>query len=326
MNTEQLISNIKDKLGFQCRYDKKINQLYLHIKPHTELNFNTEMIGNVDQTNVGAIIQHMHHLNKKSILITKHINKNLAAKLQDANIEYIDFSGNMFINTDPVYISIKGEASQKSKQLETRSFTLSVASIKIIFTLLTIKNALNHNYRDIAKMSNVALGSVSKTFSILEQYGYVTEKNHTKKYLLNKENLLSKWCIGYNEKVRPKLMIEKFNSNNVDELKETNSIDYNFLWGGEIAAAKLTKYLKPEIITLYADNELPLLQYKYQLKKNINGNIELIKKFWNFDTEGYKHHVVPYILIYADLLNSSDERNQETAEIIYDQFIKKQME
>ncbi|HAT8222935.1 TPA: hypothetical protein JA352_08320, partial [Legionella pneumophila] len=78
MNTEQLISNIKDKLGFQCKYDKKINQLYIYIKPHTELSFNPEMIGNIDQTNVGAIIQHMHHLDKKSILITKYINKNLA--------------------------------------------------------------------------------------------------------------------------------------------------------------------------------------------------------------------------------------------------------
>ncbi|HAT8103557.1 TPA: hypothetical protein GDG55_14210, partial [Legionella pneumophila] len=28
----------------------------------------------------------------------------------------------------------------------------------------------------------------------------------------------------------------------------------------------------------------------------------------------------------ADLLSSSDERNQETAEIIYDKFIKEQME
>ncbi|HAT6367631.1 TPA: hypothetical protein JBK01_17060 [Legionella pneumophila] len=326
MNTEQLISNIKDKLGFQCKYDKKINQLYIYIKPHTELSFNPEMIGNIDQTNVGAIIQHMHHLDKKSILITKYINKNLAEKLQNANIEYIDFSGNMFINTDPVYISIKGETPQKSNQLDTNSFTLSVASIKIIFTLLTMKSALNHNYRDIAKMSDVALGSVSKTFSILEKYGYITEKTHGEKVLLNKENLLSKWCIGYNEKLRPKLMIEKFNSDSLEKLKETNPIDFNFLWGGEIAAAKLTQYLKPKIITLYAENELPLLQYKYRLKKNINGNIELIKKFWNFDTKLYNHNVVPFILIYADLLSSSDERNQEIAEIIYDKFIKEQME
>ncbi|HAU2093797.1 TPA: hypothetical protein JBK27_17610, partial [Legionella pneumophila] len=94
----------------------------------------------------------------------------------------------------------------------------------------------------------------------------------------------------------------------------------------EIAAAKLTQYLKPKIITLYAENELPLLQYKYRLKKNINGNIELIKKFWNFDTKLYNHNVVPFILIYADLLSSSDERNQEIAEIIYDKFIKEQME
>ncbi|WP_131782786.1 type IV toxin-antitoxin system AbiEi family antitoxin [Legionella gresilensis] len=325
MDTKKLLSTISNKLGVECKYDKKSNQLNIRIQQNN-LTFKPEIIGNIDKSNIGVVIHYLQHLNKKSILITNHVNKVLAEKLQKANIEYIDFSGNMFINTAPVFIYIKGETPQKSSIPDTQHFSLSVASIKIIFTLLTIKSALDRTYREIAKMSDVALGSVGKTLLILEKYGYIVTKNPGEKHLINKEDLFNKWCIGYIERLRPKLIMEKFSTDNLALVKEVNPTDFNFLWGGEIAAAKLTNYLKPQIITLYANDKLPLLQYKCRLKRDVNGSVELLKKFWNFDTKSYEQNTVPFILVYADLLSSTDERNQETAEIIYDKFIEKQME
>ncbi len=326
MNIDKLLSVIRDKSKFQCKFDEKRNQFTLQIKKNNELIYKPELVGNIDNSNIGAIIQYVQHLNQKSILISNHINKIVAEKLQKANIEYVDFSGNMYINSSPVFISIKGETPQKGNPSDITRFTLSVASIKIIFTLLVIKNPLEHTYRELAKMSDVALGSIAKTLLILEKHGYIIEKNRGEKHLVNKDTLLSKWCIGYAERLRPKLIIDKFSTDNLARLKETNPLDFNFLWGGEIAAAKLTHYLSPQIITLYADDALPLLQYKSGLKKDNNGNIELIKKFWNFETKNYKQNHVPFILVYADLLSILDERTQETAEMIYDKFIRKQME
>ncbi|HHT9952125.1 TPA: type IV toxin-antitoxin system AbiEi family antitoxin [Legionella pneumophila] len=326
MNIDKLLSIIKDRSKLQCKFDEKRNQLTLQIEKNNKLIYKPELVGNIDNSNIGAIVQYMQHLNKKSILISNHINKVLADKLQKANIEYVDFSGNMYINSPPVFISIKGEMPQKKSLSDITQFTLSVASIKLIFTLLVIKKPLEHTYRELAKMSDVSLGSVSKTLLILEKHGYIVEKNRGEKHLVNKDILLSKWCIGYAEKLRPKLMIDKFSTDNLTQFKETNPCEFNFLWGGEIAAAKLTHYLSPQIITLYADDALPLLQYKCRLKKDNNGNIELIKKFWNFNTKTYKENHVPFILVYADLLSSLDERTQETAEMIYDKFIRKQVE
>ena len=326
MNIDKLLSIIKDSSKLQCKFDENRNQLTFQIEKNNKLVYKPEFVGNIDNSNIGAIIQYMQHLNKKSILISNHINKALAENLQKANIEFVDFSGNMYINSPPVLVSIKGEAPRKVNLSDITPFTLSVASIKLIFTLLVIKKPLDHNYRELAKMSDVALGSVSKILLMLEKYGYIVEKNRGDKHLVNKDILLSKWCIGYAEKLRSKLMIDKFSTDNLAQFKETNPLEFNFLWGGEIAAAKLTNYLRPEIITLYADDALPRLQYKCRLKKDNNGNIELIKKFWNFDTKTYKENHVPFILVYADLLSTLDERTQETAEIIYDKFIRKQME
>ncbi len=173
-------------------------------------------------------------------------------------------------------------------------------------------------------MGDVALGSINKTFLMLQKYNYLIIKQNGDRILANKEELLNKWCIAYAEKLRPKLILAIFSTDLVDELKDVKPSEFNFLWGNEIAASQLTHYLKPEIITLYAENDLPKLQLKFRLKNNIHGNIELLKKFWDFNNEDAT--VVPHILVYADLLNSLDERNQETASLIYEQYIKKEME
>lgn len=102
---------------------------------------------------------------------------------------------------------------------------------------------------------------------------YLIVKQNGDRILTNKEELLNKGCIAYAEKLRPKLILGKFTTDLIDALKETKPFEFNFLWGNEIAASQLTNYLKPELITLYAENDLPKLQLKLQLKKNNNGNI-----------------------------------------------------
>ncbi|HHT9768144.1 type IV toxin-antitoxin system AbiEi family antitoxin [Legionella pneumophila serogroup 1] len=323
MNTNQLTLTIKNKLGLQCRYNKKANQLSIFIKENNELIFKPELIANIDRSNIAAVINHMKHLDKNSLLITNHANKILAEQLQKANIQFIDYSGNAYINELPIFIFVKGESPQKVSASEL-AFDLNSANIKIIFVLLAIKDAINLTYREIAKMSDVALGSINKTFLMLQKYNYLIIKQNGDRILANKEELLNKWCIAYAEKLRPKLIFGKFSTDLVNELKEAKPDDFNFLWGNEIAANQLTHYLKPEIITLYAENDLPKLQLKFRLKRNAQGNIEILKKFWDFNNENTT--VVPHILVYADLLNSLDERNQETASLIYEQYIKKEME
>jgi hypothetical protein len=46
--------------------------------------------------------------------------------------------------------------------------------------------------------------------------------------------------------------------------------------------------------------------------------VEILKKFWAFKEESAKNGIVPPLLVYADLMASGDDRNIETAEIIYD--------
>jgi hypothetical protein len=69
------------------------------------------------------------------------------------------------------------------------------------------------------------------------------------------------------------------------------------------------------------------LQAQYGLRRDSNGNIELLRKFWKFEQSEKKSlHTAPPLLIYADLLMTADDRNLETAELIYDQYIARLVE
>ena len=143
--------------------------------------------------------------------------------------------------------------------------------------------------------------------------------------LLKKEELFNRWCIDYNEKLRPKLLINKFTG------PENWWINYKLnpeyaQWGGEVAANKLTKHIKPQDIIIYADRE------KYQnvvienkLRKDINGNIEFFERFWKFDRTNEFKEIVNPILIFADLINAGNQRDVETARIIYERYINRHL-
>ena|ERR1043166_3489454 len=58
----------------------------------------------------------------------------------------------------------------------------------------------------------------------------------------------------------------------------------------------------------------------YRLVPDQNGNVQVYKKFWKRDEANYD--LVPPELIYADLLNTGDPRNIETAQKISDKLLK----
>jgi len=96
---------------------------------------------------------------------------------------------------------------------------------------------------------------------------------------------------------------------------------YDAQWGGEVAGYYLTNYLQPEDVTLYADRIPQELIFKNRLKTNPRGEIEILQKYWHFRFDGPRPEVVPPLLAYADLVGTRNDRNVETAKMVYEQYI-----
>jgi hypothetical protein len=180
---------------------------------------------------------------------------------------------------------------------------------------------VNAPYRDIADAADVALGTVGWVITDLKEMGRLVEMGKKRRRLKGLKKLFDRWVEAYPEQLRPKLLIGKYTTTEPVWWKNIKLQELGAYMGGEIAAEYLTHYLKPEIKTVYVRKRSQDLQLAFRMRKDPDGEIELLKAFWNVGYDWIDKKIVHPILIYADLLATGDPRNIETAEMIYEKDI-----
>jgi hypothetical protein len=260
-------------------------------------------------------------MHKNLLVIAEYIPPKIRKLLLDKDIAYIDLVCNTYLKYGELFIFIEGnKRMQPMKGNKNRAFTKT--GLKIIFAMLIHPKLINNTYRDIANTTGIALDTIHKTIHGLKQLGYIIHIDKKRGKIIRINELLNKWITEYDTNLKPKLNIGKF--------KFLKPEDYNYWqniqltnttrWGGEPAAYLLTKYLNPEIFTLYTAEKTMDLIKTYRIVPDEEGNIEIYQKFWQ-DNKG-NDQIVPAELVYADLINTSDPRNLETAKMVYDEWLK----
>ena len=256
------------------------------------------------------------------LLVTHYVTPPQTEKLRQANVQFIDAAGNAFLNQPPLYVLVTGKRPPPVSPVlgkTTRAFT--TAGVKVLFALLGCPSLLTAPYREIAATAGISLGTVSQVLEDLKQAGYLLEYGAKARLWQKQVELLRRWSEAYTERLRPKLLLGRFRADQPDWWKDVQLAEMQACWGSEVAAAKLTKYLKPQIKTIYALGKLPRMQAKFGFHPDQEGDIELLKKFWTFDPSPAHLDIAPALLVYADLLASGDERNLETAQLVYDRYL-----
>jgi hypothetical protein len=255
------------------------------------------------------------------VLVTRYVTPQQAERLRRANAQFIDTAGNAFLNQPPLFVLVTGKRRMEGPVKARPARFFSSAGIRVLFALLCRPALAAASYRDIAAAADVSLGAVSQVMEDLKSAGYLVGQEGKERKLMKHEELIRRWGEAYAERLRPKLLIARFSAEKPDWWKEVHLEEMNACWSGEVAAAKLTRYLRPQIKTIYAPNRLAALQLKFRFRQDKNGDIELLTKFWTFDRDAAPLDTAPALLVYADLMASGDERNIETAGMIYDRYI-----
>jgi len=285
-----------------------------------EIRYYAEVKANVTKADKLLAMMRKGEFDHSLLLVTKYINTQLADELKQNGIEFIDAAGNAFINQPPLYIFVKGNKPDVIKVLPVKR-TFKPAGLKVIYAFLCNPGLENKTYREIAAETDVALGTVDWIMKELRELRFLLDMGKRAQRLIQKQNLLQRWVIAYPEQLRPKLILGRFRGEH--EWWRQKTLDHlKAQWGGEVAAAKLTQYLQPQIITIYTmPQELNQFLTENRLRKDQTGDVEILKKFWKPPEILQQEDLVHPILIYADLLVTGNERNIETAKMIYDQHI-----
>ena len=271
-------------------------------------------------------IRHLAARHKNLMLIADTIFPKIKDELRKLGIGYLDTAGNIFLQTAKHYLWIEGHKKEKTQTTKVnRAFTPT--GLKAIYLFLIDENILNQPQRIIAEEAGIALGNINYIINGLKEQEFLIEKGRKQFQLINKKQLVEKWMVAFEEKLKPTLHIGNFRFLKNDDEKRWGEIplkpDHTY-WGGEPAGEILTNFLVPEIFTLFTDETRNNLIKNYRLVPENTGNIKVYKKFWKGQAT-FNAYVVHPLLAYADLMNTGNSRCMETAKIIYDQRLKENL-
>lgn len=255
------------------------------------------------------------------IVIANHIFPKIKEDLRQRQIAYLEANGNIYLhhNNTTIWIDTK-KPIQNEKGKDNRAFTKT--GLKVIFHFLLNENIINQTYREIASQTKVGLGNINYVINGLKEMGFLIKLDKDNYKLINKKELLNKWIGAYDERLKPAIKVGTFrfliqeDFNNWKKIALRNKKTW---WGGEPAGDLLTGYLRPAELTIYTIEPRNDLIKNYRLIPDEKGNVEVYKKFWQYDD--VNENIVPPLLVYADLINTNDKRCLETAMKIYEQLI-----
>jgi hypothetical protein len=332
-------AGIKLKAQMQVECGNRLLDAEITIEGLEKVRFAVEVKKWAQQANFGAMVNQLQQLPGKGMLVADYVDPMMADRLRDLEIPYIDTVGNVYINEKAFYVLVKTTRAQAKNEYNLRGDlkaqqqgrAFNPTGLKVVYALMQNEKLLNAPYREIAEKAQVALGTVGWVINDLKQGKFLIQIPPRKRRLNNKKQLLNKWVDAYLEKLRPKLFVGTFSTENDDGWKDLDYglTDYGARWGGEVAAAKLTGHLKPEEVTVYLPKEGDERMFTdYRFRKDPNGKIHVYRAFWN-ENQNYQNddtNIVDPLIVYADLIATGDVRNIETARILYqnelNEFIK----
>ena len=293
--------------------------------------FSVEVKGQLNSHTLGSAIAAVSKHKREhgpTALVAYYINPSQAEKLRELGIEFFDTAGNVFLKQEGLHVFVSGRKGRESNTREPRrGRAFNATGSRLIFALLCNPGLEEKPYRQLAKEAGISLGAVNWIMSDLKSLGHLIDNGTRGRRIQNRKELLKRWVAAYPEQLRPKLLIGRYHKEGARDWWQNAELPPDTFWAGEIAAAMITRYLRPEIVTIYSETNLPSLQAQYGLRRSSDGEIELLRRFWAFDNwDEQDKHVVPPLLIYADLIRTADDRNLETAEILYDQCIARLVE
>lgn len=282
-----------------------------------------EIKAQLTPANLGPVLAQLKRLPGPALLVTPYMTPPMAERLKAQDVPFIDAAGNAYVRTPELFIYVTGRKLEVPAETRRPVRVFRATGLRIVFALLCQPELVAAPYREIAEQAGVALGSVNIAIKELEQLGFLRASKAKGRVLEQRERLQNTWVEAYPRELRPRLKTRRFRVDNPDWWKDMDLAPFDLWLGGEAAAAVLTKYLRPERVTLYGEGRFAELARQIRPAKDKHGNLELLDAFWYFETEqavpGYR--LVPPLLVYADLVATADARNLETAEMIRERYL-----
>lgn len=280
---------------------------------------------------LGLVLHQLAGAKERALVAADYVTPPMAQRLREKGVAFVDAVGNAWLEQPGMVIWRTGNKPARTTKVGRAVRVFQPAGIQVVFALLCEPGRVNAPVREIAEAAGVAHGTVGRILDDLRRMGHVVEFGRRagargrarQRRLQQRRRLLDLWVEAYAQVLRPRLDPRRYRPLNTLALDWWKKATYRELgaWlGGEGAAGIVTRYLKPQDITIYADDRTAFLK-KHRLVVDPQGPVIILDRFWHFEPEWEFPDAVPPVLIYADLLATGDDRCRETAGMVYDKYL-----
>lgn len=313
----QKISGASVRHSSMTKHKEDNPDAVLEIKFHKiRQEFFVEIKNEVREHNIKGWVEMVKTKKDQWLLIARYIPAPIKEFLKKHGYNYLEMTGNCFISTDQLFISINDrEVKHVLKKPEGKLW--KPTGLKFLFVVLEDPGMLASSQRAIAEAAGIALGNISGLLEELRLGGYLVAEGKQEK-LQQREKLMDRWVEAFHMTLRPRLIRDKFRFISAEKQKTWNEVELPGLyWSGEPGADLYTNFLVPEYFMLYTALPTTELIKNLKLIPDTNGNLTVLDRFWGeWNTREVIPYAAPLLLVYAELKNSLDSRNWELSEKI----------
>jgi hypothetical protein len=277
---------------------------------------------------VSQIKTQLSNLPDPGLLIAPYVSREIAEYCRETDLQFIDTHGNAYLNAQGMFVYVTGEKKPAGRAIiRNARGTANPTALRITFALLCQPAMVQAPYREVMESAGVSLGAISSSFDDLKRRGLLLDGARSRqRKLLEPKRLFDEWITNYPVVLRPKLHPRRFSAPDPDWWKSVQLDTLGAVWSGEVAAARITRYLKPAAQTIYVAPAsmadcLKQLVSTHRLNPDPTGQIEILEKFWDLPADPKHPDIAPAILVYADLMATLEPRNSEAAKMIWESRI-----
>ena len=307
------------------------NEAWLRVgEGRAAVRYAVEAARTLTQATLGGVLLRLRERAGKGLIAAGHVPPALAEALRERGIAFVDLAGNAWLQQPGVMLQIAGRRPEKAARAERPARVFHPGGLRVVFALLCRPELVDAPVREIAAAAGVAHGTADWVLRDLKKMGHIVElgrrpgargRARTRR-LERRGALIDLWTQAYPGQLRPGLAPRRFRAAKPGWWRGVDFARYGLALGGEAAAERLTRHLKPETVTLYAVGgaERPVHQ-DHMLLQDPGGEVEILDAFWNFPAGAGLEGMVPPLLVYADLVATGDDRCLEAAKLVHERYL-----
>ncbi len=258
------------------------------------------------------------------ILFVPYVPSKIGQHLAEHNLSYADTVGNCHIE----FASGRGllghiEGKKPARDVTTKSAG-RVPSHQLVFAVLAKPALLREPIRQIAVAAGIGKTAAADQLLRLERRGLIHRKRGV---IVDQRALLDRWLSAYAEVVRPAWLVGRYrpqarDPEAVERMVEAAWNKRSWVYGGSAAGWRMTEYYRGEGTVLHVD-ALPddALRQLRVIPDRAAGPLTILRTPGTIAYEGTAARLAHPLLVYTEMMASTDSRAREAAAEIRERFL-----